>query len=86
MSKKPGVMLPVRVLGWLGVLALLISSAGLAYAGYERAAMELPPGFKVTTYITGSGFHGDDRGIPAVVAIDFHTDGTLYFARTANRL
>ncbi len=86
MSKKPGVMLPVQVLGWLVVIMLVISSARLAYAGYERAAMELPPGFKVTPYITGSGFHGDDRGIPAVVAIDFHTDGTLYFARTANRL
>jgi hypothetical protein len=85
-SKKPSVTLTVQLLRWLGVIALLISSAGLANAGYERAAMDLPPGFKVTTYITGSGFHGDDRGIPAVVAIDFHTDGTLYFARTANRL
>ena len=85
-SKKPGVVLPVQILRWLGVIALLISSAGLAYAGYEQAAMDLPPGLKVTTYITGSGFHGDDRGIPAIVAIDFHTDGTLYFARTANRL
>ena len=85
-SNKPGVMLQRQLLKWLAVIALLISAVGLAHGGYQRAAMKLPPGFKVTTYITGTGFHGDDRGIPAVVAIDFHTDGTLYFARTANRL
>jgi DNA-binding beta-propeller fold protein YncE len=55
-------------------------------AGYDRSGVKLPPGFTVSTYVTGAGFHENQRGIPAVVAMSFHTDGTLYFARTANRL
>lgn len=78
---------------WLYVLnhslltaALVIFACRPAAAGYDPAGLKLPPGFKITTYVTGSGFHQGDRGIPAVVSMTFHTDGTLYFARTANRL
>ncbi|MGH9892798.1 MAG: hypothetical protein ACREA0_12570 [bacterium] len=67
-------------------IAYLSTPGGVAISGYDPAGVKLPPGFKMTTYITGSGFHENERGIPAVVTMSFHTDGTLYFARTANRL
>ena len=66
----------------LGLLLL----THLACAGYDPAGMRLPPGFKATTHITGTGVHGDDRGIPAIVSMAFDGEGALYFARTANRL
>ena len=72
---------------WIAVVFLV---NGAVWAGYDPAGMKLPPGFKATTYITGSGFDPDrtmnGRGIPAIVAFSFHKDGALYFARTANRL
>lgn len=70
------------------LLALVLVPFTCAWvaAGYDPAGLKLPPGFKVMTYVTGSGFHEGERGIPAVVSMMFHTDGTLYFARTANRL
>jgi DNA-binding beta-propeller fold protein YncE len=46
----------------------------------------LAPGFQASTYVTGAGFHEDQRGIPAVVSMAFDREGALYFARTANRL
>ncbi|HXV83745.1 MAG TPA: hypothetical protein VEG60_28135 [Candidatus Binatia bacterium] len=74
----------------IGRIALVLSLHFLfcqfAVAGYNPDGLKLPPGFKATTYVTGSGFHQDQRGIPAIVSMAFHTDGTLYFARTANRL
>ena len=68
------------------VLSLLLLFFQFAFAGYNPDGLRLPPGFKATTYVTGSGFHQDQRGIPAVVSMAFDLDGTLYFARTANRL
>lgn len=78
---KPSIRFVVFLLG-----AWLLLPGSRAPAGYDPAGLKLPPGFKVTTYITGSGFHGPDRGIPAIVSMTFHADGTLYFGRTANRL
>jgi len=57
-----------------------------ASAGFDPAGVKLPPGFKATPYVTGAKFHEGQRGIPAVVSMAFHGDGTLYLARTANRL
>jgi DNA-binding beta-propeller fold protein YncE len=74
------------LLGAVSLLFLFFAGSPLAPAGYDPAGLKLPPGFTVTTYITGAGFHENERGIPAVVAMSFHADGTLYFARTANRL
>jgi len=56
------------------------------FAGYDPSGLRLPPGFQASTYVTGAGFHEDQRGIPAVVSMAFDREGTLYFARTANRL
>jgi sugar lactone lactonase YvrE len=56
------------------------------FAGYDPSGLRLPPGFKASIYVTGAGFHEDQRGIPAVVSMTFDHRGTLYFARTANRL
>lgn len=55
-------------------------------AGYDPSGLRLPPGFQASTYVTGDGFHEDQRGIPAVVSMTFDRRGALYFARTANRL
>ncbi len=67
------------LLCWLGIIAqLFFPYWGLAYAGYDPAGIKLPPGFKITTYITRFGFYEDQRGIPAVVSTAFHSDGTLY--------
>jgi DNA-binding beta-propeller fold protein YncE len=65
---------------------LFFAGSPFALGGYDPAGLKLPPGFTAATYVTGAGFHENQRGIPAVVAMSFHTDGTLYFARTANRL
>lgn len=71
-------------------LAILFFLKGTAWAGFDLNGMKLPPGFTVTTYVTGNGFDPDrgqnGRGLPAIVTITFDTKGTLYFARTANRL
>ncbi|MGH7823756.1 MAG: hypothetical protein ACREQ7_01055 [Candidatus Binatia bacterium] len=76
-----------RVVCRIGLASsLLWLFSGLAFAGYDPKGLKLPPGFKSTIYITGSGFHEDQRGIPAIVSMAFDTDGALYFARTANRL
>ena len=58
----------------------------LAFAGFDPGGLRLPAGFQASIYVTGSGFHEDQRGLPAVVAMAFGRDGALYFARTANRL
>jgi sugar lactone lactonase YvrE len=57
-----------------------------ALAGFDPAGVKLPAGFKAARYVSGAGFHEGQRGIPAVVSMAFHGDGTLYLARTANRL
>jgi sugar lactone lactonase YvrE len=57
-----------------------------AFAGYDPSGLRLPAGFQASVYVTGAGFHEDQRGIPAVVAMAFGPNGALYFARTANRL
>ncbi len=49
--------------------ALFFPYWGLAYAGYDPAGIKLPPGSKITTYITGFGFYEDQRRIPAVVSM-----------------
>jgi sugar lactone lactonase YvrE len=56
------------------------------FAGYDPSGLRLPPGFQASIYVTGAGFHDDQRGIPAVVSMTFDHRSTLYFARTANRL
>jgi len=57
-----------------------------AFAGYDPSGLRLPAGFHAAIYVTGAGFHEDQRGLPAVVVMAFGPDGALYFARTANRL
>ena len=57
-----------------------------AFAGYDPNGLKLPAGFQSSIYVTGAGFHEDQRGLPAVVAMAFGPNGALYFARTANRL
>jgi hypothetical protein len=56
------------------------------FAGYDPSGLRLPPGFQASIYVTGAGFHDDQRGIPAVVSMTFDRRGALYFARTGNRL
>jgi len=56
------------------------------FAGYDPSGLRLPPGFQASIYVTGVGFHDEQRGIPAVVSMTFDRRGALYFARTANRL
>jgi len=72
------------------VVAILLLVAETGWAGFDIDGMRLPRGFTVTTYVTGTGFdpnrHQNARGIPAIVAFTFDREGTLYFARTANRL
>jgi sugar lactone lactonase YvrE len=77
-----------RISGFLLQLAAIaqLFFALPALAGYDAAGVKLPPGFKITSYITGSGFHEKERGIPAVVSMAMHGDGAMYFPRTANRL
>lgn len=57
-----------------------------SFAGYDPSGLRLPPGFQTSIYVTGAGFHEDQRGIPAVVSMTFDHRGALYLARTANRL
>jgi sugar lactone lactonase YvrE len=78
-----GTLALIRAFAFFFCLCLLPVAA---FAGYDRSGLRLPPGFQVSLYVTGSGFHQDQRGIPAVVAMAFDPDGALYFARTANRL
>ena len=63
-------------------------SQGAAPAAFDRHSIILPPGFTLSTYVSGTGFgpRASDRGIPAVVAATFDLRGNLYLARTANRL
>lgn len=67
-----------------------LCSAKTGWAKLNMEDVELPPGFTVTTYITGNDFDPDKeqnaRGIPAIVTLVFDNQGTLYCARTANRL
>jgi sugar lactone lactonase YvrE len=79
--------------GWLLALVwAVVIACGLGFfvspvgAGYDSGGLRLPNGFQASIYVTGSGFHEAQRGIPAVVAMAFGPDGGLYFARTANRL
>jgi sugar lactone lactonase YvrE len=69
-------------------LVLLFVAPQAAGSRFDPRSIELPPGFTITTYVTGTGFGPDldARGIPAVVAAAFDLRGNLYFARTANRL
>jgi len=57
-----------------------------SFAGYDPSGLRLPPGFQTSIYVTGAGFHEDQRGIPAVVSMTFDHRGALYLSRTANRL
>jgi len=80
---------PFRLISIL-LLAVLVLHSGAAGGGFDFDDMTLPPGFKASTYFTGSGFDPDENqnagGIPAIVSFVFDHDGNLYFARTANRL
>jgi len=71
-------------------LAVLILPGGAAGGGFDFNDMTLPPGFKASTFFSGSGFDPDRNqnagGIPAIVSFVFDHQGNLYFARTANRL
>lgn len=75
---------------WTPILGVLLFFGQSAGAGFDVSGVQLPPGFTITTYVTGSGFdpdRGQDaRGIPAIVSLAFDRQGTLYLARTANRL
>jgi sugar lactone lactonase YvrE len=67
---------------------LFVISHGAARAGFNPRSITLPPGFRITTYVSGTAFgpQSNDRGIPAIVSATFDLQGTLYLARTANRL
>jgi sugar lactone lactonase YvrE len=69
-------------------LTLFAVSDGTARAAFDPRSIVLPPGFTVSTYVSGTGFgpKASDRGIPAIVAATFDLRGNLYLARTANRL
>jgi sugar lactone lactonase YvrE len=71
-------------------LGLLLFRQGIVWAGFDINGIKLPPGFTITTYVSGTGFDPDRRanarGIPAIVTVTFDQQGSLYFARTANRL
>jgi sugar lactone lactonase YvrE len=69
-------------------LALFVLSQGAARAAFDPRSIVLPPGFTLSTYVSGTGFgpKANDRGIPAIVAATFDLRGNLYFARTSNRL
>lgn len=72
------------------ILGLTLFARGTTWAGFDINGLKLPPGFSITTYVTGTGFDPDRRanarGIPAIVTATFDFRGNLYFARTANRL
>lgn len=70
------------------MLFLLFTLAETAWAGFDINGIKLPPGFTITTYVSGTGFdpEANARGIPAIVTATFDREGNLYFARTANRL
>jgi sugar lactone lactonase YvrE len=66
--------------------AILVTLEG-AQRSFDPRAVKLPPGFTITTYATGVGFGPDNApGLPAVVSATFDNKGTLYLARTGNRL
>lgn len=68
-------------------VAILVTLEG-AQRAFDPRAIKLPPGFTITTYATGTGFgpQPDARGLPALVSAAFDASGTLYLARTGNRL
>lgn len=72
------------------VLAIVLSLSGSAWTALSWAEINLPPGFSVTTYVTGVGFDPDRSrnfpGLPAIVSTAFDRRGSFYLARTANRL
>jgi hypothetical protein len=72
------------------VLMIQFYSVRLSSAKLNMEDVELPPGFTVTTYVTGNDCDPDEEqnacGIPAIVTLYFDSRGTLYCARTANRL
>lgn len=72
------------------VVTVFLFSVKTGWAKFDMEDVELPPGFTVTTYVTGNDFDPDKeqnaRGIPAIVTLVFDSQGTLYCARTANRL
>ncbi|MEE9144634.1 MAG: hypothetical protein V3U06_07700 [Candidatus Binatia bacterium] len=82
--KKP------RLIAGLALVAFFLLAETAWTAGFDFDGMKLPPGFKATTYVTGAGFDPDRnqnvKGLPAIVTLEFDKKGTLYFARTANRL
>jgi streptogramin lyase len=69
-------------------LAVFLLAQGAARAAFDPRSITLPPGFTISTYVSGTGLgpKPNDRGIPAIVAATFDLQGNLYFARTANRL
>ena len=69
------------------LLAVLGTLEG-AQPAFDPRSIKLPPGFTLTTYVTGTGFgpDADARGLPAIVSAAFDARGTLYLARTGNRL
>lgn len=71
-------------------LVLLILLNRPAWGDFDFDGMKLPPGFKASTYLTGTGFDPDRMedvaGLPGIVSFKFDNSGNLYFARTANRL
>jgi sugar lactone lactonase YvrE len=73
-----------------GAVPVVLLLGRTVWGGFDVDGMKLPPGFVVTTYVTGTGFDPNrsqnGRGIPAIVAFTFDREGTLYSARTANRL
>ncbi|MCH8055078.1 MAG: hypothetical protein IH857_02845 [Deltaproteobacteria bacterium] len=86
---RTNVSIPFRLMAGLA-LAVFCLLEGTAWSGFDIDGMKLPPGFTVSTYVTGTGFDPDRgrdaRGIPAIVTLTFDLQGTLYLARTANRL
>jgi hypothetical protein len=77
-----------RVTPIAAILIAFIILETAARARFDPRAIELPPGFTITSYVTGTGFGpgANDRGIPAIVSATFDLQGSLYLARTANRL
>ncbi|MFQ5902973.1 MAG: hypothetical protein ACE5JO_04715 [Candidatus Binatia bacterium] len=63
-------------------LVIFFFLKGTAWSGFDLDGMKLPPGFTVTTYVTGAGFDPDRgqnaRGIPAIVTLTFDPRGYLW--------
>ena len=75
----------------LSVVLIIVSSSCMKMGeSFDFSNLKLPPGFQTAIYLTGTGFDPNKEanvaGLPALVRLTFDQQGTLFLARTGNRL